>query len=204
MMLNLSAHHHSRAPGLLHRIPAAVKLPVGFALIVGSIIAPLEWIGWFLAMFLIVAAATWMSRIPPAFLLKRLLLLSPLVLGVAAASAFQPQGNTRWLAVCIKSALSLLIVLIISNTTPFSQILTVLRRVRVPDLLITTIALMHRYLSVLAEETERMRRARLGRTFIRRRRMEWRTLATIISQLFLRSSERAERIYQAMCARGWK
>jgi energy-coupling factor transporter transmembrane protein EcfT len=29
-------------------------------------------------------------------------------------------------------------------------------------------------------------------------------MATVISQLFIRSSERAERIYAAMCARGWR
>ena len=29
-------------------------------------------------------------------------------------------------------------------------------------------------------------------------------LATVLGQLFVRASERAERIYDAMCARGWK
>jgi cobalt/nickel transport system permease protein len=76
--------------------------------------------------------------------------------------------------------------------------------VRVPGLLITTIALMHRYLFVLADEAERMRRARASRTFARRRRFHWHTLASVAGQLFIRASERAERIYDAMCARGWK
>mgnify|MGYP000412339876 CR=1 FL=1 len=30
------------------------------------------------------------------------------------------------------------------------------------------------------------------------------TLATVVGQLFVRASERAERIYDAMCARGWR
>jgi cobalt/nickel transport system permease protein len=157
-----------------------------------------------MAVALVLVVAVGLSRIPLSFLLQRLLLLSPLILGVALASAFQPVGPAPWLAVSVKSVLSLLTVLIISNTTPFSHLLKVLRLVRIPDILITTIALMHRYLSVLSDEAERMRRARLGRTFSRRRRMEWRSLSTVISQLFVRSSERAERIYQAMCARGWK
>jgi cobalt/nickel transport system permease protein len=80
----------------------------------------------------------------------------------------------------------------------------VLQRVRVPGLLITTIALMHRYLFVLADEAERMRRARLSRTFTRGKRFGWGSLATVVGQLFVRASERAERIYDAMCARGWK
>jgi energy-coupling factor transporter transmembrane protein EcfT len=44
----------------------------------------------------------------------------------------------------------------------------------------------------------------LSRTFTRRRRVRWQTLATVVGQLFVRASERAERIYDAMCARGWK
>ena len=71
-------------------------------------------------------------------------------------------------------------------------------------MLITTIALMHRYLFVLVDESERMRRARASRTFTRGRRFHWHTLATVVGQLFIRASERAERIYDAMCARGWK
>jgi cobalt/nickel transport system permease protein len=49
-----------------------------------------------------------------------------------------------------------------------------------------------------------MRRARASRTFERQRRMRWHLLGTVVGQLFVRASERAERIYAAMCARGWK
>jgi energy-coupling factor transporter transmembrane protein EcfT len=49
-----------------------------------------------------------------------------------------------------------------------------------------------------------MRRARASRTFTRRRRFQWQALSSIVGQLFVRASERAERIYNAMCARGWK
>jgi energy-coupling factor transporter transmembrane protein EcfT len=57
---------------------------------------------------------------------------------------------------------------------------------------------------VLVEEAERMRRARASRTFTRQRRARWQTLSTVVGQLFVRASERAEHIYDAMCARGWK
>ncbi|MGA2586237.1 MAG: CbiQ family ECF transporter T component [Candidatus Aminicenantales bacterium] len=35
-------------------------------------------------------------------------------------------------------------------------------------------------------------------------RADWVLLSRIVGQLFLRSTERAERIYAAMSARGWK
>jgi cobalt/nickel transport system permease protein len=104
----------------------------------------------------------------------------------------------------MRSFLCLLTVVLVSNTTPFSHVLRVLRSVRVPALLITTLALLHRYLFVLVEEAGRMQRARASRSFAPERSARWKTLATVASQLFVRASERAERIYDAMCARGWK
>jgi cobalt/nickel transport system permease protein len=172
--------------------------------IVGTVLAPWYFRGWFIGVAALLAATALWSRISPKFLLRRLFLLSPFVLGVALVNAFQPAARGTWMEVAARSALCLFTVVLVSNTTPFSQILRVLKLLRVPGLLVTTLALMHRYLFVLADETERMRRARLSRTFTRRRRVRWQTLATVVGQLFVRASERAERIYDAMCARGWK
>jgi cobalt/nickel transport system permease protein len=63
---------------------------------------------------------------------------------------------------------------------------------------------MHRYLFVLTSEAERMARARASRTFVLDRRARWQAMSTVVGRLFVRASERAERIYDAMCARGWK
>lgn len=131
-------------------------------------------------------------------------MLSPFVLGAALVNVWAPTAQATWWSIIIRSSICLLTVILVSNTTPFSKILHVLRNIRVPSLLITTIALMHRYLFVLADEGDRMRRARASRTFQRGRRFQWQTLATVLGQLFVRASERAERIYDAMCARGWK
>jgi cobalt/nickel transport system permease protein len=72
-----------------------------------------------------------------------------------------------------------------------------------PWIFVTLLALMYRYLFVLVDEAERMERARRSRALTDRKSLEWKTTATVISQLFVRSTERAERIYAAMCARGW-
>jgi cobalt/nickel transport system permease protein len=189
---------------VIQRLPAAWKLGVGFVVIVGTVVLPLRLSGWFVGVGVTLTFAILLSRISPLFLLKRLLLLSPFILGVVVVNVFQPAGRAHWRAVAVKSTLCVLTAILVSNTTPFGKILRVLKSVRVPGLLITTIALMHRYLFVLAEEAERMRRARLSRTFARGRTVQWRALSGVVGQLFVRASERAERIYEAMCARGWK
>jgi cobalt/nickel transport system permease protein len=196
--------HHHGFEGPLSRLSAELKLAAALILIFGTVLLPPERAVWFGGILLLLAGITIWSRLPLGFVLRRLALLSPLVLSLAVVNAWQPAHRAPWLAVAAKSVICLLTVILVSNTTPFSQILRVLQRVRVPALLITTITLMHRYLFVLVEESERMRRARASRTFTRRRRIHWQSLATVLGQLFVRASERAERIYDAMCARGWK
>ena len=197
-------HHHSHRASPVSRLPAWLKLGVALVIIVVTVLVPPRAVGWFVAMALVLSITVVLSRLPLLFLLKRLAWLSPLILSVALVNAWQPTARGGWVAVAAKSTICLLTIILVSNTTPFSQILRVLKAVRVPGLLITTLALMHRYLFVLVEEAERMRRARASRTFTRRRGARWQALSTVVGQLFVRASERAERIYDAMCARGWR
>jgi cobalt/nickel transport system permease protein len=204
MLKNWIGHHHEHHHGVAWRLPAGFKMAVAVVIIGGTVAAPAHWQTWFAAVAGLLLVAAWSSCISLGFLLRRLLLLSPFVAGVIAANAFRADSHGDWRLLAARSGICLLAVILLSNSTPFSQMLAVLRRVHVPPLLITTLALMHRYLFVLVEESERMRRARASRTLRRSRRARWRVLGSVVGQLFLRASERAERIYDAMCARGWK
>lgn len=208
MLKDWLGHHHFRPTSPVHRAPAVLKLALALTIIVGTVMVPLSWRLWFEVTGACLVLTAVLARLSLLFLFKRLLVLSPFVLGVLLVNAFQPTfhgghgGGPAGLVV--RSAICLFTVVLLSNTTPFGQVLAVLRWGRVPVLLVTTLALMHRYLYVLLDESERLRRARASRTFGRRRRARWKVLGTVVGQLFVRASERAERIYAAMCARGWK
>jgi cobalt/nickel transport system permease protein len=193
-------HGHSR----LHRAPAGWKLAGALALVLTVVLQPRTQLAGLMVVAIVLAGLLVFSRIPVLFLLKRMLLLEPLVLGVAGLMLFQAGGGKIFAVVMFKANLCLLATILLANTTPFTELVRVLQRLRVPWLFVTTLTLMHRYLFVLADEAERMRRARASRTFTRGRRFQWQTLSSVIGQLFVRASERAERIYHAMCARGWK
>ena len=197
-------HPHPHAPGFLHRLSAGFKLAAALALILTVVLWPRGQGTALLAVAVFLVVLVFASRISWWFLLKRMLLLEPLVLGVAGLMLLQPDGLMRCALAMSRANLCLLVTLLLSQTTPATEMLRVLQRLRVPWLFISTLTLMHRYLFVLADEAERMRRARASRTFTPQRRFQWRTLATVVGQLFVRASERAERIYEAMCARGWK
>ena len=63
---------------------------------------------------------------------------------------------------------------------------------------------MYRYMFVLVDELDKMRRAKLARTFYPSLWWELRLMANFVGILFVRAFERAERVYAAMCARGWR
>ena len=197
-------HPHQPSHGFLHRLSAGYKLAAALVLILTVVLLPRGQWPALLGVAALLLALIFVSRISGWFLLKRMLLLEPLVLGVAGLMLLQPDGLARCVWAMSKANLCLLVTLLLSQTTPATEMLRVLQRLRVPWLFITTLTLMHRYLFVLADESERMRRARASRTFTRGRRFQWQALSSVVGQLFVRASEHAERIYNAMCARGWK
>ncbi len=195
---------YSRLESPVHSLPAWLKLVVALSVVVGTALTPTYRGSYFGMITVLLAAWALASRVPLLFLVRRVLWLEPVVLGVAVLSLFQAGGMQIFLLMITKGTLCLITMVLLANTTPFAELLHVLRRMRVPALLVTTLALMYRYLFVLMDEAERMKRARASRTFAKPGFGSWKTLGTVIGQLFVRSTERAERIYAAMCARGWK
>ena len=185
------------------RWPAALKVTGAIGLILVITLTPASAPAWFAAEASVLVLVLTLARVSVPALLRRLLLLSPFVAGAALAAAFSEHG-ADWKILALRSSLCLVTVILLAQTTTFSELLGVLRAARVPALLITTLALMHRYLFVLADESARMSRARAARTFTRHHRFAWLTAASVVGQLFVRASARAERVYDAMCARGWK
>jgi len=195
---------YSRQDTPIHRAPAPLKIAVALAVVGLTVAMPVPTGPFWLAAAGLLAGVAAAGRIPAGYLAKRLLWFEPFIICVALAALFQPGGGERFILIIAKSTVSLLTMVLLANTTPFADILAVLRRCRVPALLVTTLALLYRYLFVLVDEAERMQRARLARSVAPRRRAAWQMLGMLIGQLFVRSTERAERIYAAMLARGWR
>jgi cobalt/nickel transport system permease protein len=87
-------------------------------------------------------------------------------------------------------------------TTPFVDILRALRWMRVPEVLVDTLAFMYRYAFMLFDEFAAMRNSAKARGGLADFRSTARTSGMIAGRIFLRSYDRAERIQQAMQARG--
>lgn len=189
---------------VLRRLPAAPKFAAMLALVAGTAVLPVSWIWWHGGVVVLLFAAVVLGRVPVRVLAGRLLCFAPFVAGAAMAASWHGGAGPGWRAIALRGGLCLATVVVFGALTPFAALPGVLRRWGVPTLLVTTLALMHRYLFVLSDEAQRMQRARASRTLVRPPRFAWVVPAEVVGRLFVRASERAERIYLAMCARGWR
>jgi cobalt/nickel transport system permease protein len=107
-------------------------------------------------------------------------------------------------SILVRSLLSFMAGLWLVNVTPFDQILATLSVWGMPRLIVAIMAFMYRYIFVVFDELQRMLDARRARSFGGQGWWQtWVVNAHLIGMLLIRSLDRAERVYAAMCARGW-
>jgi cobalt/nickel transport system permease protein len=156
------------------------------------------------------------GEIPLRFIIKKIIAVSPFVIFVGifnplletrvAAVIFGVSVSAGWvsfLSILLKFALTISAALLLIATTSFSGVCHALRRLGFPALFVSQLLFLYRYLFVLMEETMRIIRARDMRSF-GKRGTGLRVFARLIGILFLRTVDRAERVYYAMLSRGFQ
>lgn len=146
---------------------------------------------------------------------KRVILLCPFVILIALGNPFFDRrpliiienftftlGMLSGVVIIAKSILLIASAVIFSMILPFNRICDALRSFRVPDIFITQLVLLHRYSFLLVEEALSIQKARNMRSFGKKGR-EFFTTAGMIGSLLLRTTNRAERIFRGMFARGF-
>jgi cobalt/nickel transport system permease protein len=160
-----------------------------------------------------------LSRVPLGYVLKRLLIVLPVLLAVAVFLPFFHQAGqgsyslgglsvshvglmVLWNAGA-KAVLSVLSVTVLGATTPFADLVTGFARLRAPKVFVLIVSFMYRYSFVFSDEAGRMRRAMASRNFRARWLGNVPVLGRMLGALFLRSYGRGERVYVAMLSRGY-
>lgn len=158
-----------------------------------------------------VAAA---GRIPVGPILKRLLYIEPMIICVGLLNPLFDRGTTTvlgytissgWLifiSIVLKGSLAVTSALLLIATTGMDGIALSLRKMRVPKIFVLQLMLTYRYISVLLEEAARTLQAYALRAFDSKglKREVW---GPLLGQILLRTMDRAQRIYEAMCLRGF-
>ncbi len=117
---------------------------------------------------------------------------------------FTYEGLKYGTIIALRATSAAILVFVVVSTTRFADIMKALYELKVPNLLIQMLMFSHRYIFVLREEAQKMLIAMRSRGFdIGTNLYSLRNLGRVIGMLFIRSYERADRVYHAMRARGY-
>jgi cobalt/nickel transport system permease protein len=214
---------------VIHRLDPRLKVVATFLFILSNVLLPDgAWWG-FAAAWLFLLTATFLAGLTPGYTLRRSLLALPFVLAAVTIIftlpgrpllAFQigpwlltatDAGLLRFAGIAIRSWLSVQMAILLMATTLFPDVMHALRHLHLPALLVAIISFTYRYLFVLSDEALRLMRARESRSARLPDRRQggsllWRmrVAGNMAGQLFLRSYDRSDRVYQAMLARGYR
>jgi cobalt/nickel transport system permease protein len=212
----------------VHRLDPRVKVVVTVAFILSNALLPDgAWMAFAVA-WLFLLFVNVLSNLGILFTFKRSFVALPFAL-VAITVLFSIPGRAltsfhflfwdltitdmgllRFLSILVRSWLSVQMAILLVATARFPDIIHALEHLRVPAILTTIISFLYRYLFVLADEVFRLLRARESRSAAATGTrsggsVAWRAgvAGNMAGQLFLRSYERSDRVYNAMLARGY-
>ena len=219
--------YHEKA-SFLHRLDPRVKALVTVIYIISNALLPDgAWLAFVFAwIFLIVANL--LSKLGIGYSFKRSIIALPFAL-IAVTVLFSIPGKPlysfsflawdftitdmgllRFVSILIRSWLSVQMAILLVAVTRFPDLIHALEHLKVPAILTTIIAFLYRYLFVLTDEVFRLIRARESRSAASTGKRAgggvfWRAkvAGNMAGQLFLRSYERSDRIYNAMLSRGY-
>jgi cobalt/nickel transport system permease protein len=111
-------------------------------------------------------------------------------------------GVVSFFSIFYRTFLCVTSVLILVAVTPFSQLTGQLRRMHVPDIFVTLFEMIYRYIGVLLDEASAMYTAYMLRS-TEHKGLQMKHMGSLVGQLLIRSTDRAERVYAAMKCRGY-
>lgn len=186
----------------LHTLAAMTKLLSFSALIIAVLFIPAKGGVLFFLYFFLTAILMGVSQVPLAYIIGRTLLILPFIMLAGLAAPWD--GYAGLTALFIRAVLCLMLLILLTNTTRFSELLRALRRLGLPQVMVMNLNFLYRYFFVLTEEALRMKQARdcrrVGKLGVKD---EVKTLSSMLGTLLIRSFERAERMHQAMLSRAY-
>ncbi|UCC89893.1 MAG: cobalt ECF transporter T component CbiQ [Anaerolineales bacterium] len=214
--------------GLIHSLAPQVKVVLTVLFILSNVLLPDgAWLALSLAWCLVLLTST-LAGLGIGYTLKRSFVALPFALAAVTVAFNLPgqplvkwnigpwqlvatdAGVIRFASIVVRTWLSVQMAILLTATTRFPDLIHALNHLHIPQLLVAIISFMYRYLFILTDEAMRLMRAREARSA---RPMAgggggsvaWRARVSgnMIGQLFLRSYERSDRVYNAMLARGY-
>lgn len=201
----------------MHRFDPRAKIIAFLVLTFSIVLIPdlkIVFIGLCFAIFLLI-----LSRIPIAFVLGHLKWVAMFVLSFFVILAFTfpgeeiakfyflsitAEGLYTGSLITIRAFSAVILIFPMIGTMRFDTTIKALESLKVPNSLVQMLMFTYRYIFVFADEFQRVWTAMGARGFkLRTTLYALRTIGKAMGMLFVRSYERAERVYRAMRSRGY-
>jgi cobalt/nickel transport system permease protein len=204
----------ARKDTLIHRIHPVMKLLTTIAYLVTVISYDRYEIINMLPLILYPILVFELAELPVKPILKRVLFGVPFIIGIgilnplfereifSVGGIFISKGWITFTSIVIKSSLTITAGLLLISVTGMDKLSAALRMLKVPRIFVLQLLLTYRYISVLLEEAARIVTAYNLRT-PKYKGIERSAWGSLTGQLLIRTLDRAERVYEAMCLRGF-
>lgn len=193
---------YSDIDSLIHRLDPRVKIISFFIFILFVLFTRSTSFHAFALYGVLIAVLILLSKIDLEFIFKRSLVIVPFVL-VVTIFRITYDGLTVFWNCFIKAYLSILCMILLMASTKFSDLIKSFEKLKLPRLITMILSFMYRYIFVVQDELMKMRQAKEARSIGGSSWFHAKALANMIGNLFIKSYERAESVYLAMCSRGF-
>lgn len=200
---------------VIHRLDPRGKVIMTMLFVITVVSYPKYEVMSLIPFFIFPVLLITLSDTPFLLIMKKVLFVSPFALFIGIFNPLLDSGtvvlwqgihiSTGWislLSIMMKFSLTISAALLLIATTSFPGICNALQKLGVPALFTSQLLFLYRYIFVLMEEAMRMARARDLRTF-GAHGTGIKVFVRLIGLLFIRTVERAERIYQSMLSRSF-
>jgi cobalt/nickel transport system permease protein len=154
------------------------------------------------------------GNVPPVYLVKKLILVSPFAVMIGIFNPLIDReilvrmgdlgisgGWISFASILVRFVLTVGAALILIAVTGFYGVCAALEKLGTPRVFVVQLMFLYRYLFVLVDEASRLVRARSLRSF--GAGGGFKAFGSLVGHLLLRTLDRAQRIYLAMCCRGF-
>lgn len=217
----LSLDELASRDSVIHNLEGRIKLIAFLMIIVFTVVSTQLFVP--IVMEILLLIIMFLSKTPLKTSIKR---LSILIIFGGIIIIFQPfvqPGTVIWsygwlhitdvglnwgILLAARLIVSLTAIIILSSTSPLQEVVTSLRKLKMPKDMAMILSIMVRFLFMFIDELESIRKAQKSRNFNIHSKLtpyKWRIkqVGYTIAMMFVKSYEQGERVYKSMISRGF-
>ena len=190
---------------MIHKIDSSIKIIVTIIYVIKVLSIKQFIISDIISIVLYPLILFKFGKVPVKFILKKVLIIVPLILGLSVINLiidFSYSEIYFSVLLLFKCIFTLIGALLLMVTTGINNLAFGLKKLKIPNILIMQILMLHRYIILMMEECYRVKSAYELRT-LGEKSMTMKDYGRIIGQMLLKTIDKSEKVYEAMKLRGF-